>query len=448
LALSAKQTFRFGNAKIVIISTVCFGLASLGCALAWSFESLLVFRVIQGVFAGALMTIPLSIVYLRSPDKYRHLNASIILLLIVLGHVCGPIIGGFLTENLGWRSIFFINIPVCTLAVMCIWTTLMDWKEETQKLPLDLTGFILLSIALLAFQIVLDRGQEMDWLNSLQVKCLIIVSLLSGALFIAWNYYTTAPLINFSFYKNRNFILPIILVCIPFLAIGGSLIILPLWLQTQQGYTPSWAGLTLVPLGIFPIVLTPIVNYLRTIIGFRILITIGYIFFIYTTFWFSTLTAEISFGQLLLPRLFQGVGIALSLALLPLLAFSQYPEEMIAEASGVFNFSRLVFGGAGISTALYVTFWQRFSAQYRERLIELLQPYREASVEAFFKLQNAGVEEDAAAEIFSFLVDNQASILAFNDLMYISAWGLILVMPLIWMCDEPVKIYEDEINVG
>lgn len=437
LALTGWLALRFGSVKVTIVALSIFTLASLGCGLAWSFTSLLVFRIIQGIGGGPLMTLTLSLGLENSPPDKRTFITSLIMISVVLAPVIGPFIGGWITEEYGWPWIFLINVPVGFVLVFTLWMLLGNRETKTVKMPVDVVGIILLVIGVGVLQVFLDRGNDADWFGSDEIIVLAIISGLGIIFFIAWNLCSDYPLIDFSFFKNRTFTMATLLAALPYIVIGGTTILIPLWVQTQKGYTPLWAGIAVMPMGILPIFISPLLGLLSSYFSLRIIAASGFMVFAFTSFWFSTFTSEVSLSQLMWPRFFQGAGIALCFLPLFQLAISSVKDEDIPKATGIHNFIRTVLGGAGISTALYVSAWTRRAALHHSDLNEALHPLRTPTVEAYDVLRDVGINDQQSPFIFDALIMQQSYVMSFNDLLWLSGWLLLMFIPFLWLCQEP-----------
>jgi MFS transporter, DHA2 family, multidrug resistance protein len=242
--------------------------------------------------------------------------------------------------------------------------------------------------------------------------------------------------VNFSFFKDRNFFISTVLSALVYLVFFGTTVLIPLWLQTQLGYTAFKAGLAVMPIGLLPIFISPILGQVLNRVSLRWVATISFLVFAYTSFWFSSYTTQVSIEQIMLPRFIQGIGVALFFLPLLTLALSRIDNQHLASASGVYNFIRLVIGG-GAGTAIYVTFWSRREILHHSNIIDAINPFNPISSQAYEKLATIGLEGQHASQFIDNMVANQAYLLAFNDLMWFSGWSLLVIIPFLWLCKEP-----------
>lgn len=439
LCLTGRLAARFGAVKILFWSIIFFTLASLMCGLSWSFNTLLFFRIIQGIVAGPLMTLPQSLILANAPEEKKQMGTAILLMLVILAPILGPFVGGWITENYGWPWIFLINVPLGFISAFIVWALLRKRETTRVKMPIDIIGFVFLVAGIGTLQVLLDRGNDDDWFNSNEIIVLSIISGLGIFFTIIWNWYTEQPLLELKFFKDKDFTLGTILSTLPYLIIGGTTILIPLWLQTQKGYTPYWAGVAVMPMGILPIFISPMLAKFQPYLSQRAVALAGYLIYAYTCFWFSDFTTDISLTQIMLPRFIQGAAIVFCFLPLFQITLSRIDEEDLTKATGMHNAFRTVFGGSGLSTAVYVTAWQRRAALHHNDLVEVMHPLHSSTIEAYTSLREVGADDATIAVIFDELVTGQAYVIAFNDLMWLSGWLLILFMPIIWFCKEPLK---------
>lgn len=440
LPLTGWLAGRFGSVRLFILSTSLFSAASFLCGIAPTFPMLVFFRVIQGAVAGSLIPLSQSLLLTHFPDKSKGLALGFWSMVVVVAPILGPVLGGWITDNYGWPWIFYINIPIGVLSAFLTWDILKDRDNEKVRTPIDVVGLIFLIIGVASFQIFLDKGNELDWFGSHFIIILAILSVVFLTLFTAWSINTNYPVVNFSFFKDRNFLTSTILSALVYLVFFGTTVLIPLWLQTQQGYTAFKAGVAVMPIGLIPIFLSPLLGQILHLVSLRSVATFSFFVFSFISFWFSGFTTQVSLEQIMLPRFIQGIGVALFFLPLLTLALSRIDSKSLASASGVYNFIRLVIGG-GAGTAMYVTLWSRREILHHSDIAQSINPLRSISNQGYELLSTIGLDGQRADKFIDNLVENQAYLLAFNDLLWISGWMLLFLIPFIWICKEPqVKI--------
>ena len=241
--VSAFLMTRFGVVRTFLISVVLFTLASLLCGLSWSLGSLVFFRVIQGAVSGPM--IPGSqalLISIFAPTK-RGTALAIWSMTTLIAPICGPIFGGYISDNFTWPWIFLINLPVGMVCAAICWRMLASRETPTRKVPIDRIGFALLVVWVGALQIMLDKGKDSDWFNSTAITALAIISAVGFVAWVIWEVTDANPIVDLSLFGSRNFAIGTLVFCLGYGLLFGNLVLLPLWLQTQQGYTATWAGL-------------------------------------------------------------------------------------------------------------------------------------------------------------------------------------------------------------
>ncbi len=440
LPLTGLLARRFSEVPLFVASTALFSLTSWLCGLAWNLPVLIFFRILQGAAGGALIPLSQSLLLQLYPRDKKGLALGIWSMVVVTAPIVGPILGGWLTDNYGWRWIFYINIPLGIISALLTWMILWETVDDKKKHdPIDYTGFFLLCIAVGALQILLDKGNQEDWFRSNYINTLAVISFVGFYFFIPWNLYSPYPVVNFSFFKDKNFLIGTIITALGFFVFFGSVVLLPLWLQTQNGYTATWAGLAVAPIGIFPLILSLVIGHYVSIIDQRLVLTFSYFIFSMTFFWLGSFNTDISFFHIILPRFVQGLGLATFFIPLVTLSLAHIPNEQLASASGIFNFIRLLAGG-GFGTSLFVTLWSRREDYHHSYLIESITPYNPLSRQTFqIVSEKLYLEGQSAKQLVDNLVSQQSYMLATNDVFWLSGWIFLSMIPFIWFLDSQLK---------
>jgi DHA2 family multidrug resistance protein len=428
LPLTGWLAKRFGEVRLFLYSTGLFTLASLLCGLSTNIEMLLFFRVVQGAVAGPMIPLSQSLLLSSYPEDKKGFATS-------LWAICGPVIGGWITDNYSWPWIFYINIPVGIFSVVV--TALMLRGRETAicKSPIDIVGIILLTIGIGALQILLDQGHDLDWFNSNIIVTLAVVSTIALTFLIAWELTDDAPIIDLRLFKRRNFTIGVIALSLGFLIYFGNVVIFPLWLQTQMGYTPTWAGLAAAPVGFFPVIFTPFIGLLINKVDLRILTSIGFVAFALSSFWSAEFNTNVSYMQLIMPRLLQGVGLAFFFTPLISVVISGIPGNRIASALGLANFCRILGGSFG--TSISVTLWDNREALHHNQLVENITNYNPTSIQALQQLHEIGFDNLSSYEVIRRIITNQAFMLSTNDLFWLAGCIFLGLLGIIWLTKPP-----------
>lgn len=432
LALTGWLSDQIGQVKLFVWSTFLFSITSWLCGLAWNLPVLIFFRILQGASAGALIPISQSLLLINYPQDKKGTALGFWGMVVIVAPILGPVIGGYITYNYRWPWIFYINIPIGFLSSWMAWYLLRDRETEVKHHPIDFIGLLLLIIGVSCLQIFLDKGNELDWLKSPAIRTLLVIWTVSFIYFIAWNFYSLHPVIDFTLFTDRNFVIGTLLSAIAFLMFFGSAVLLPLWLETQMNYTAFWAGIAVMPIGIIPLFLSTYVGRNVTRFDPRWMATFSFICFSGTFFWFSNLNTDVDLYHIMLPRFVQGLGVAFFFIPLLTIALSSIPNYCLASASGVFNFIRLVAGG-GIGTALYVTIWDRREVYHHARLAESVTVYNPLTNQFYGMMEDLGITGHTANAVADSILSGQSYLLAVNDVFWLSGWTFLMLIPFVWL---------------
>jgi DHA2 family multidrug resistance protein len=238
----------FGRKRYMIASISLFTLSSLFCGFAWSLESLVLFRVLQGIGGGALQPLSQSILLETFPQKQHGMAMAIFGVGIMFGPIIGPLLGGWITDNWSWHWIFFINIPIGIISILLVAFVIIDPPYmKRMKMKIDYWGLAFLAIALGCLQIVLDKGERSDWFSSDFITWLSIISVTSLILFVITELFAEHPIVNLKAFRNVTFSAGNLIMFFAFFNLFGSIVLLPIYLQTLMGYTATLAGVVLGP---------------------------------------------------------------------------------------------------------------------------------------------------------------------------------------------------------
>lgn len=425
----------FGRVKLFVWSILLFAVMSFLCGFSTSLTMLVVFRVLQGAVAGSLIPLSQSLIIMNSPPEKRGSALGFWAMIVVVAPLLGPIVGGYFCENYTWRWIFYINVPIGIFSAVVSWIFLRDRESKIQRAPIDWTGITLLAIGVGAIQIMLDKGKDLDWFESNTIIILTLISIISLSYFIVWNYYEKYRVVDFSFFKDKNFLFGTIAITIGYLLFFGSTVIVPLWLQTVQGYTAFWAGLAVAPIGLFPVLLSPVVGRNLNRFDLRYVAAASFIFFAIGFYIQALFTTEVDIGYIMWVRLFQGLGVTIFFIPLVQLSLSNIPNERYASASGLFNFIRILVG-SGFGTSLSVELWSRLAIFHHGRIAETINDSRDVVVQVYQKAESLGSHRayNMINRLVDLNVDQQAFMLSTNDLSYLAAILFLLMVPLPFLC--------------
>ena len=255
--LTGWLTQRFGQVRLFTASVLLFVMASLLCGLAPNIESLIAFRVLQGFVAGPMIPLSQTLLLASYPAAKAGTAMAMWAMTVLVAPVAGPLLGGWITDNISWPWIFYINIPVGLFAAGLTWSIYRQRDPGPRRVPLDYVGLVLLVLFVGAMQIMIDKGKELDWFNSGQIVILGVTAVVAFLFFLAWELTDKHPVVDLRLFKRRNFTMGVVSLSMAYGLFFGNVVLLPLWLQQYMGYTATWAGLATAPVGILAIILSP-----------------------------------------------------------------------------------------------------------------------------------------------------------------------------------------------
>ncbi len=435
LPLTGWLARRFGEVRLFLISTALFTFTSVLCGLSVNLPMLIFFRVLQGAVSGPMIPLSQSILLANYPQERKGFATSIWAMTAVVGPIFGPILGGYITDNYTWPWIFYINVPVGIFSVIFTAITLTGRETAIEKKPIDVMGLLLLIIGIGCLQVLLDKGNDLDWFHSNFIMTLGIISVVALSFLVVWELTEKHPIVDLTLFACRNFTIGTIALTFGYLVYFSNVVIFPLWLQTQMGYTPTWAGLAAAPVGILPFLLSPFVGQYMSKFDLRTIISVGFIVFAATSFWQSNFYTSVGFTQLVEPRFMQGLGITFFFTPLVTVIISGLPDERVASALGLSNFFRILGGSFG--TSLSVTLWDRREAFHQSRLVEQINVFNPFSQEAVNQLQAAGFAGNKSFAAIANIITNQAFMLSTNDIFWLSGCIFACLVLVIWFARPP-----------
>ena len=431
LPLTGWLTRRFGQVRLFTWSIGLFVAASFLCALAPTIGMLIAFRVLQGAVAGPMIPLSQSLLISSFPKSKAGAALSVWAVTTMVAPVAGPLLGGWITDNISWPWIFYINVPVGLAAAAATWLIYRRRETPTVRVPIDKIGLGLLVLWVGALQVMLDQGKDLDWFSSPQIVTLGIVAVLGLFTFLVWELTEAHPIVDLSLFRGRNFWTATIAMALAYGTFFGNTVLLPLWLQQDMGYTATLAGIVLAPVGILAIALTPVVARVMRRIDPRIIATAAFLVFALVLAMRARFSTDTPFATLLVPTVIQGAAMACFFVPLITLSLSGLPPERIPAASGLFNFARITAGSFG--TSIVTTMWDRRATLHHARLIEHLTGSDPVTAQSLQNLQAGGLNGAGAAPLLNQLVDRQALMLSANDIFLASAVLFVLLIGVLWL---------------
>jgi DHA2 family multidrug resistance protein len=426
---------RFGEVRTFVTSMFLFLVCSALCGLATTMPMLIFSRLMQGLVSGPMVAIAQALLLRNYPPEKRGVAMGIWGMVIIAAPIFGPILGGWITDNYSWPWIFYINIPVGALSMLVTWNILKNRESEKVVVPIDAIGLILLVIGVGCLQYTLDNGNEKDWFNSPLITTVAVISLVSLTYLIIWELTHRNPILDLHLFKRRNFVVGALLISCGYFAFFGINVVFPLWLQTTLGYTSTWAGLAMAPVGLIAMMMAPLIGQNIQRLNLRLAASTAFAIFALGVWWVSRLTDQATFLQLATPRLWLGLGMAMFFLPLNQILMSNIKPNELASAAGLSNFLRTI--AASISTAISIWLWNDRQDFHHAVLTEHVRPDSPGWMQAQQLLSGLGLSDTETYSFVERTLTQQASTLAVNDVYLAYTCIFAALIPIVWFAKPP-----------
>jgi len=435
---------RFGRKNLLMLSVIGFTASSFLCGLAPTLGSLVFFRILQGATGGCLQPLSQAVLLEAFPPSDRGKAMAFWALGIVVAPIMGPVLGGWLTDNYTWRWVFYINIPVGIASIVMTKLFIFDPPYLRQeKRGIDYWGIGLLAVGIGALQILLDKGQESDWFASNWMTALAIISVASLVILVIHELTTEHPVVDLRVFKMRSYAVGVFLMTVVGFVLYGSMVLLPIMLQTLLAYPALQAGIAMAPRGIGSFVMMPLTGIMTGKFDNRKLLTAGLIVGGVTLIWLSELNLQAGYWDIFWPQLTQGVGMSLLFVPLTTVSMDPIPRERMGNATSLFNLMRNIGGSLGIAAT--GTMLARTQQSTTALLGRNVTPYDPASQAMFMQMRAAfmaaGTDaatstERAYAAMFG-MVQRQASMVSFVRIFQLLGILFVVLVPLVLLMQRP-----------
>ena len=417
---------RFGRRNLFLWSVAGFTLTSMLCGQASSLNEMIFWRLMQGVFGAAL--VPLSqATLLDTYPREKHASAmSIWGMGVMIGPILGPTLGGWLTEYYSWRWVFYINLPLGVLSLIGIYLYVPD--GETKKTRFDALGFGLLALAVGALQMLLDRGEQVHWFESLEIQLYAIASALGLYLFVVHSLTSKTPFLSPGLFRDRNYVSGVLFIFVVGIILLATMALLPSYLQQWKGYPVVTTGLILMPRGLGVMFAMMLVGRLLRYFDGRIMIAIGMLMVSFSLHLMAGFNLQVSQSALVWTGMLQGFGLGFVFVPISTLAYVTLPAQLRGEATALFSLSRNLGSSIGVSIVMAVltrNLWIN-GQQLGERLQltpELLRGL-------------AGDTSALPSGVYQELMRQAAEISYVNDFQLLM-WINLAAMPLLFLLSNP-----------
>src|SRR5438477_4674325 len=435
---------RFGRKRLLMLSVVGFTLSSFLCGLAPTLSTLIVFRVMQGATGGALQPLSQAVLLEAFAPQDRGKAMGFWALGIVVAPILGPVLGGWLTDNYSWRWVFYINLPVGVASIVMTKLFIFDppyLRRETERI--DYWGIGMLVVGIGALQYVLDKGQEADWFADRSILTLSIISAVTLIILIIHEWTTEHPIIDLRVFKERSYATGVFLMTMLGFVLYGSMVLLPIMLQTLLGYPSMQAGIAMAPRGVGSLIFMPLVGFMTSKIDVRKLLACGFCVAGLTLIWLGSLNLNAGYWDIFWPQFLQGTGMALTFVPLTTATMQSIQPQRMGNATSLFNLMRNIGGSVGIAvTGTIVTRQRQTVATVLGERITIYDPKTTtllAQLKAGFLAKGVDAVtagERAYAALHGMLLA-QASMVSFVWLFRLLGGIFLMLLPLILIMRRP-----------
>jgi DHA2 family multidrug resistance protein len=426
----------FGRRRYLTGSILLFVAASFFCGTSTSLIELVIWRVIQGLGGGALLSTAQATLFESFPPHEIGIGQAIFGVGVMVGPTIGPTLGGWIVDNYQWPWIFFINVPLGTLAAFMVWTYVRNAAHQTRARKIDFLGIGLLALCIGSLQWMLERGERNDWFESRLIIVLCIVSVTAGILLLWRELTTDEPVIDFRVLRSRQLTAGVLFAALLGLALYGSVFVLPVFLQSLHGMTAWQTGKIILPGALASAFTMAVVGKNAHRLDARVTVAAGSLLFLLSMHQLSSLTFDAGASDMFWPLIWRGTGLGLIFVPLTNATMADLPDKDLAQGTGMFNLTRQLGGSMGI--AIMATLLTRFTASLKSSLTEHVvagAPATQARLDMLThglmaKGMTALSAHQQALAILDRQISVQASVLAFSKIYLLSGILLVAALPL------------------
>ncbi len=428
-------TSRFGLKRVFLVSIAGFTVSSVLCGMAQSLVQIVLFRILQGVFGAALVPLSQTVLMNINPKERQGSAMAMWGVAVMAGPVLGPVLGGWLTEAYSWRFVFYINVPVGMVAFFGMTTFLPDTARNAAA-KLDWFGFGTLSLAIAAMQVLVDRGQELDWFNSGEIVAEAIIAVSAFYLFLVHTFTAREPFVRLSLFRDRNFTAGVLFVAIVGLTYYASLALQPPYLQNLMSYPIVSAGLVLGPRGIGTMASMLIVGKLIGRADTRLLLALGLVLTAWAFYVMTGWTPDVSQRTIVVLGIIQGVGLGFLFVPLSVITLSTLAPELRAEGAGLYSLSRNIGSSIGISVvnSLLTRNTQANHAEIARNVTSVNRAFEDLAITQFWDPISA-----AGRTTLDAVITRQAQIIAYIDDYKLLMIATLAAIPLLIIFQKPPR---------
>ena len=427
----------FGRKRFFVASTLMFTSASMLCGVAWSLQSMVAFRIIQGIGGAAMIPMSQAVMIEAFPLAERGMAMAIWGVAMMAAPVFGPVLGGWITDNYSWRWVYYVNLPFGLLAAALQLAFIPDSEHQKRPPRIDYLGFALVVLSIGCAQIVLDRGERADWFDAPWVLAFTAIAGLALATLVWWESRHEHPIVDLTLFRSRGFASACAMSMLLCFTLYGNLVTFPLYLQQVMGYTALTAGEAMLPRGLAMVLMMFIVGRIYGKVDVRLLVGTGFLLVAYGTYRMAQFTTQSTFWDMAVPSLITGFGSGLSFVPLSTTALGAVPIEKMGNAPGIYNLMRNFGGSAGIAVA--GTFLLHRSQVHQAILSEHVSPanplmpqmLQAAAETAVAAGASPSVAKETAMGMIYGLVQQQSAVLSYADVFLVLTAFSLATLPLL-----------------
>lgn len=430
--LTGWLALRFGAQRTFLTCYLAFAVGSLLCGMSNSLGMLLGMRVLLGLFGGPIMPLSQMLLLRIFPKEKATLATVIWAMTTLIGPVAGPILGGIICDNYGWEWIFYIKVPVAAAAGLALTVLMRGQSDPKASAFIDKVGLALLVIWVGSLQIMLDEGRNHDWFNSHEIQLLAVIAAIGFVAFLIWELTEKNPIVDLRIFRHRGFVGAALTYSVGFGAFFASIVILPLWLQSNMGYTATWAGYATGIMGILAVVCSPLVGKAVEKFDPRGVVSLGILGLGAIMLWrMWTFSSDVTFLQMAWPTLLTGVFMVMFFVPVTGLAMASVEPHEQANAAGLSNFMRTLAGA--FATSLIQSEWSNATRTNNTEIANAMVH----GDQAVAGMTAQGVPPQSASTMLSYMVEGQSVMLATLNMFGTIAVCLGIAAGLIWLVPKP-----------
>lgn len=422
---------RFGGFRVFVTSYLAFGALSLLCGLSGTLGMLVAGRIFLGLAGGTIIPLSQTLLLRIFPPEKATIATIIWAMTTTVAPIAGPILGGTISDNIGWEWIFFINVPIAAAGGLGLLYLMRGQQETLTRSPIDVVGLGLLIVWVGALQIMLDEGRNHDWFAATEIRVLAVIAAIGFVTFLMWELTEKNPIVNLHVFRHRGFVAASVTYSAAFGAFFASIVLIPLWLQQNMGYTATWAGYATGIMGILAVISSPIIGQVAAKLDPRLIVSVGLLGLGGISAWRVGFTPDMTFLQMAWPMLLTGPFLMMFFIPVTGLCMASVTSGEQADAAGISNFMRTLAGA--FATSIVQTGWANAA---RENQTELASAMTQGQA-TLDNMIASGMSKEVATTTLTSIVEGQSVMLATLNMFAAIALCFVFAAALIWFSPKP-----------